>query len=86
MTKVIFIVLTLALGMRPLELVLLFSASSRAILCRLASVSGTEISDGSEESHDYQEESDILISYSDGLRIIKQQFLVMKLLRPFRTH
>ena len=42
-TKVIFIVFTLALGMRPLELVLLFSASSRAILCRLASVSGTEI-------------------------------------------
>ena len=49
MTKVIFIVLTLALGISPRELVLLFSASSRAILCLLASVSGTEISDGSEE-------------------------------------
>ena len=41
-TKVIFIVLTFALGMRPRELVLRVSASSRASLCRLASVRGTE--------------------------------------------
>ena len=46
MTKVILIVLTFALGMSPLELVLLFSASSRAILCLLASVSGTKMSEG----------------------------------------
>ena len=43
-TKVIFIVFTFALGMSPRELVRLFSASSRAILWRLASVSGTETS------------------------------------------
>ena len=43
MTKVILIVLTFALGMRPLELALLQSSLSRAILRRLASVRGTKI-------------------------------------------
>ena len=42
-TKVIFIVLTFALGMSPRELVRLVSASSKAILCLRTSVSGTAI-------------------------------------------
>ena len=43
-TKVILIVFTFALGMRPLELARLQSSLSRAIFRRLASVRGTEIS------------------------------------------
>ena len=43
-TNVILIVLTLALGMSPLELARLQSSPSSAIFRRLASVRGTEIS------------------------------------------
>ena len=43
-TKVILIVFTFALGMRPLELARRQSSLSRAIFRRLASVRGTEIS------------------------------------------
>ena len=42
-TNVIFIVLTLAFGISPRELVRRFSASSNAILWRLTSVNGTRI-------------------------------------------
>ena len=42
-TKVILIVFTFALGMRPLELARLQSSLSRAIFLRLASVRGTEM-------------------------------------------